>query len=65
MFGGFGVWEILLLVLVLLLFFGSARIPGIARGIGQGIRNLKHGMKDPDRLQDGEPDDDERGPDPR
>lgn len=64
MFGAIGVWEILLLVLVLLLLFGSTRIPGLARGLGLGIRNLKRGMKEPERLEDGDGEQDE-DPGPR
>ena len=54
MFGGIGVWEVVLLVLLLLLLFGAKRIPLIARGVGEGIRNFKSGIRDPDRLEDGD-----------
>lgn len=54
MFGGLGVGELLLLFLVLLLLFGAKRIPEIARGVGQGIRNFKSDVQDPDRLSDGD-----------
>jgi sec-independent protein translocase protein TatA len=52
-FGGFGVGELLLLFLLLLLLFGAKRIPEIARGLGKGIRNFKSDIKDPDQLADG------------
>jgi sec-independent protein translocase protein TatA len=35
-----GPGEILLIVLVLLLLFGAKRLPGLAKGLGQGIREL-------------------------
>jgi sec-independent protein translocase protein TatA len=54
MFGGIGVGEVVVIVLLLLLLFGAKRIPLIARGIGEGIRNFKTGVRDPDRLDDGE-----------
>ena len=44
--GGLGVGELLLIVLVLLFFFGAKRIPEIARGIGGGIKSFKAEMKD-------------------
>ena len=40
-FGGLGGWEILLIVMVLLIFFGAKKIPELARGLGKGIREFK------------------------
>jgi len=54
MFGGIGVGEVVVIVLLLLLLFGAKRIPLIARGIGEGIRNFKTGVRDPDRLEGGD-----------
>ena len=36
-----GPMEILLIVFALLLLFGAKRLPGLARGLGQGIREFK------------------------
>ena len=55
--GGLGVGELLLIVLLLILLFGARRIPQIARGLGEGIRNFKSGVKDSDRLQGGDEED--------
>lgn len=44
--GSFGGWEILLIVLILLIFFGAKRIPALARGFGKGIREFKDATKD-------------------
>ncbi len=33
--------EVVLIVLVVLLFFGSKNIPTLARGLGKGLRELK------------------------
>lgn len=41
MFGSFGGMEILIILLVVLLFFGAKRIPELARGIGQGINEFR------------------------
>ena len=38
---GFGVGEILLILLLVLFFFGAKKIPVIGRGLGEGIRNFK------------------------
>lgn len=39
--GGLGAWEIALIMLVILVFFGAKRIPELARGVGRGIREFK------------------------
>ncbi len=36
-----GPWEIILILLVVLLLFGAKRLPSLARGLGQGIREFK------------------------
>lgn len=38
---------ILLIVLVLVLFFGAKRIPELFRGMGQGIKEFKQASKEP------------------
>lgn len=59
MIGGLGVGELLVIVLLLILLFGSRRIPEIARGLGKGIKNFKTDIKDPDQLTGGEENRDE------
>jgi sec-independent protein translocase protein TatA len=39
--GSLGVPELLIILLVVLLLFGSKRIPDLARGLGKGIREFK------------------------
>jgi sec-independent protein translocase protein TatA len=39
-------WKILLIVLVVLLLFGSARLPQLARSFGQSIIEFKKGLKE-------------------
>lgn len=46
MFGGIGVPEVMIVLLVILLFFGAKRIPELARGIGQGINEFKKASDD-------------------
>ena len=38
---GLGTLEILLIVVVLVLFFGAKKLPDLGRGLGSGIRNFK------------------------
>ncbi|MDQ3395014.1 MAG: twin-arginine translocase TatA/TatE family subunit [Bacteroidota bacterium] len=52
--GGLGGWEILLIILVLLIFFGAKKIPELARGLGKGIREFKDATKEiKDELEEG------------
>ena len=39
--GGLGGWEILLILMVLLIFFGAKKIPELAKGLGKGIKEFK------------------------
>ncbi len=39
-----GIWEILLIALIVLLIFGGKKIPELMRGLGKGIRSFKDGM---------------------
>ena len=45
----FGMWEILLIALVVLLFFGATRIPDVMRGLARGLRGFKEEMKAEDK----------------
>lgn len=44
--GNMGGYEILLIVLVILIFFGAKKIPELARGLGKGIREFKDATKE-------------------
>jgi sec-independent protein translocase protein TatA len=39
--GGIGVWEIVLLVMLALLLFGTRKLPEIGRSAGKGMREFK------------------------
>ena len=41
-----GPMELLVILLVALLLFGGKKIPELAKGLGQGIRNFKEAVKD-------------------
>lgn len=42
----FGATEIVIIVAVLVLFFGAKKIPELARGLGQGIKEFKNATED-------------------
>jgi sec-independent protein translocase protein TatA len=48
--GSVGLPEILLIALVALLLFGAGRIADIGKGLGQGIKNFKQGIKEADEV---------------
>jgi len=44
--GAVGIREILIITLIIVILFGAKRIPELAKGMGQGIKEFKQGMKD-------------------
>jgi len=44
--GSIGPTELILIGLVVVLIFGAGRIAEIGKGLGEGIRNFKKGIKD-------------------
>ena len=46
--GGLGMPELLIILVIILVLFGSRRIPDLAKGLGEGIRNFKSGMRGAD-----------------
>ncbi|MFN2431496.1 MAG: twin-arginine translocase TatA/TatE family subunit [Gemmatimonadota bacterium] len=46
MFGGIGMQEILLILLIVLLVFGAKRLPELGQAMGKGIREFKRGVSD-------------------
>jgi sec-independent protein translocase protein TatA len=52
---GIGIWELLILLLVLLLVFGPKRLPEMGRQLGKGMREFKEsvsGKDEPDEMDD-------------
>ena len=43
---GLGLWEILLIFLVVLLLFGAKRLPEIGSSLGKGIREFKGSLRE-------------------
>jgi sec-independent protein translocase protein TatA len=55
--GNFGLTEIIILFLIILILFGSKRIPDLFRAVGSSIRNFKSGIsedKDHEKLKEDE-----------
>ena len=44
--GGFGGSELLIILAIVLLLFGGAKLPALAKGLGQSIKEFKKAAKD-------------------
>lgn len=44
--GSIGPLEIVIIIAVALLLFGGSRIANLGKGLGEGIKNFKKGLKD-------------------
>lgn len=44
--GPLGIWEVLAIMVVILLVFGPRRLPEMAKGIGQSVREFRKGIRD-------------------
>jgi sec-independent protein translocase protein TatA len=49
---GLGVPEMLLILVIIVLIFGTSRIPELGKGLGEGIKNFKKAIK----TEEGDPD---------
>ena len=43
---GLGFPELALIVILVIVIFGSSKIPELGRGLGEGIRNFKKSLKE-------------------
>lgn len=43
-----GFQELLIILLIILVIFGASKLPQLGRGLGEGIRNFKKGLKNED-----------------
>lgn len=46
MLNGIGATEVIIIAIFVLVFFGAKRIPELAKGLGQGIKEFKQASKD-------------------
>jgi len=47
-----GPMELLIILVIALLLFGGKKIPEVAKGLGEGIRNFKNSLKGYDSTDD-------------
>ncbi len=44
--GRIGIGELIVIAVIFILLFGASRLADIGKGLGDGIRNLKKGLRD-------------------
>lgn len=44
--------QVILIVVAILVLFGGRKIPELMRGIGQGVKEFKDGIKEDDKSED-------------
>lgn len=59
MFQNFGIWQIALILVIVLLLFGVGKLPQVGKGMGQAINEFKSaiGSKDDESKTDDKNDD--------
>jgi len=50
MIGGFGIWELLIILVIVLVIFGAKKLPEIGSGVGKAISNFKQATSEPDEI---------------
>ncbi len=50
--GSLGTPEILIIIVVAVVLFGGKKIPELAKGLGEGIRNFKTTMKEDEKVEE-------------
>lgn len=58
---GLGVTELLIILGIVLVLFGSSRLPGLGSGVGNALRNFRKAVNKPDAI-DITPEPDEQAP---
>lgn len=44
-----GIWQLVLILLIVFVVFGAGKLPRVMGDIGKGVRSLKDGLKESDK----------------
>jgi len=47
-----GGWELIIILVIVLILFGANRLPQLAKGMGESIRNFKQGMTEAEAAEE-------------
>jgi sec-independent protein translocase protein TatA len=50
--GSFSIWHLLVVLVVAMLLFGAGRVSEMGKGLGEGIRNFKKGLREDQEGED-------------
>ena len=53
-----GLPELIVILVIVLIFFGAGKLPEIGKALGKGIKGFKEGTREPDKLTE-KPEDEE------
>ncbi|HEV7241477.1 MAG TPA: twin-arginine translocase TatA/TatE family subunit [Thermoanaerobaculia bacterium] len=48
MIGSFGLPELLIILVIVIVIFGASKLPQLGKGLGEGISNFRDGLKGKD-----------------
>ncbi len=46
------IWELVLILVIVFIFFGAGKLPNVMGDIGRSIRNFKEGLKGEKKIED-------------
>ena len=49
---GFGVTELIIILVIIVVFFGASRLPKLGSGIGEAIKNFKKSISEPSEIDE-------------
>ncbi len=51
-FGGISIWQLLIILVIIVLLFGTKRLRGIGADLGSAIKGFRNSVKDPEDTAD-------------
>lgn len=51
-FGGISIWQLLIILVIIVLLFGTKRLRGIGSDLGSAIKGFRNSVKDPEDTAD-------------
>ncbi len=45
------IWELVLILAIILIFFGAGKLPQVMKDVGKSIKGLKDGMKEDEKAK--------------
>ena len=55
MFGKFGIWELIIILVIILLLFGTKKLRNVGGDLGAAMKNFKKAVTDGDKQEEEKP----------